>query len=138
MAERDRAAVDVDLRRIDVERLQEAQHHRGERFVDLEQIDVGDAHARTREHLLGHVDRAGEHDRRLGADIGEGADAGARLRPSSAPASLEPSSTAAAPSTMPDELPAWWTWLMRSTSGCAWMATASKPPCSPIIDERRL
>ena len=31
------------------------------------------------------------------------------LRPSLAPASFEPISTAAAPSTMPDELPAWWT-----------------------------
>ena len=74
MAHGDRAAVDVDLARIDVERLQEAQHDGGEGFVDLEEIDVGDRHARAGEHLLRHVDRAGQHDRRLGADIGEGAD----------------------------------------------------------------
>ena len=45
MAERDGAAVDVDLGRIEIERLQIAQHHRGERLVDLEQIDVGERHA---------------------------------------------------------------------------------------------
>ena len=33
------------------------------------------------EHLAGHVDRPGEHQRRLRADIGEGADARARLQP---------------------------------------------------------
>ena len=37
------------------------------------------AHAGAREHFFRHVDRAGQHDRRLGADIGEGADAPARL-----------------------------------------------------------
>ena len=31
------------------------------------------------------------------------------FRPMLSPPALEPSSTAAAPSTMPDELPAWWT-----------------------------
>ena len=39
------------------------------------------------------------------------------FRPAVSPTSLEPTSTAAAPSTMPDELPAWWTWLISSTSG---------------------
>ena len=55
------------------------------------------------------------------------------LRPSALPPFFEPSRTAAAPSTMPEELPAWWTCLTASTSGWAWMATASKPPISPII-----
>ena len=57
----------------DVERLHVAQHHRGERLVELEQVDVVERHAGLLQHLLGHVDRTGQHDRRLGADIGEGA-----------------------------------------------------------------
>ena len=43
----------------------------------------------------------------------------------------------AAPSTMPEELPAWWTWLIFSTSGYFCSATALKPgiisPC--ILNE---
>ena len=41
VAEGDRAAIDVDLRRIDAELLLPGQHHRDEGFVDLEEIDVG-------------------------------------------------------------------------------------------------
>ena len=33
---------------------------------------------------------------------------------------------------MPDELPAWWTWLIFSIQWYFWSATASKPPISPI------
>src|SRR5262249_5083279 len=54
------------------------------------------------------------------------------LSPAARPASLLPTSTAAAPSTMPDELPAWCTCSTNSISGCACIATASKPPSSPI------
>ena len=74
-----------------VEGLHIAQHHRGERLVELEQVDVGERHAGPFQHLLGDVDRAGEHDRRLGADIGEGAHAGPRLqaRPLAGPAVAE-------------------------------------------------
>ena len=79
MAHRDRAAVNVDLAGVEVERLAKAQHDRGESLVDFEQVDVVDRHAGAREHLLRHVDRAGQHDRRLRADIGEGAHARARL-----------------------------------------------------------
>ena len=39
------------------------------------------------------------------------------LRPRASPMSLVPKSTPAAPSTMPEELPAWCTWVMRSTCG---------------------
>ena len=39
------------------------------------------------------------------------------FRPWVLPAASEPTSTAAAPSTMPEELPAWWTWLISSSSG---------------------
>src|SRR6516165_7208664 len=41
------------------------------------------------------------------------------LREARRPASALPIKTAAAPSTMPEELPAWWTWLTASISGCA-------------------
>ena len=54
------------------------------------------------------------------------------FKPALRPPSSEPTSTAEAPSTMPDELPAWWTWRTRSISGWASMATALKPPISPI------
>ena len=79
MAHRDRAAVHVDLAVVEVERLAEAQHDRGESLVDFEEVDVVDRHARAREHLPGHIDRSGQHDRRLGADVGESADFRARL-----------------------------------------------------------
>ena len=49
------------------------------------------------------------------------------FRPWRTPKSREPISTAAAPSTMPEELPAWWTWLIRSRWGYFRIATASKP-----------
>ncbi|KOV29955.1 hypothetical protein ADK58_08730 [Streptomyces sp. XY152] len=39
--------------------------------------------------------------------------------------------TSAAPSAMPEELPAWWTWSILSTQWCFCSATASKPPSSP-------
>ncbi len=56
------------------------------------------------------------------------------LSPYFSPNSLLPISTAAAPSTMPDELPAWWTCSIFSRCGYFSCATASKPgitsPCS--------
>src|SRR6185437_3648744 len=65
--ERDRAAVDVELRRIDraertgqaelvatecfiLPRVKACEHLRGERLVDLPRVDVGDAEPVTREH----------------------------------------------------------------------------------------
>ena len=50
------------------------------------------------------------------------------FRPCCVPASSLPSRVSAAPSTMPEELPAWCTWVMRSTSGYFCIATSSKPP----------
>ena len=49
------------------------------------------------------------------------------LSPAFTPASAEPISISAAPSTMPDELPAWCTWSMRSTVVYLRSAVASKP-----------
>ncbi len=53
-------------------------------------------------------------------------------RPASRPACSLPMSTMAAPSTMPEELPAVCTWLIFSTQWNFCRATASKPPMSPI------
>src|SRR5450631_212913 len=58
MAERDGAAIDIDLGVVDVEFL----------------------HARALEQLFGDVDRAGQHHRRLRADIGKRADSCTRLQ----------------------------------------------------------
>src|SRR5690606_3687102 len=49
------------------------------------------------------------------------------VRPCFSPNALLPISTAAAPSTMPEELPAWWMWLIRSRCGYFISATLSKP-----------
>ena len=38
----------------------------------------------------------------------------------------------AAPSTMPEELPAWWTWSIFSTQWYFSSATSSKPASAPI------
>ena len=51
MAHRDRAAVDVDLLVRHAELLHEAHRHRGERLVDLEQVDVVDRQAGLGERL---------------------------------------------------------------------------------------
>ena len=58
MAHGDGAAAGIDALRIEIEGLHVAQHHRGERLVDLEQVDVGLGHARALQDLLGDVDRA--------------------------------------------------------------------------------
>ena len=81
MAERDGAPVHVHLGRIELEGLHVAQHDRGERFVDLEQVDVVERHSGLLEHLPGHVDRTGEHDGGLRADIGERLNPGPCLEP---------------------------------------------------------
>ena len=46
VAERHRAAVDVDLVPVDAGVAEELEHHGGERLVDLEQVDVVERHAR--------------------------------------------------------------------------------------------
>ncbi len=112
----------------------------GEGLVDLEEVDVVERSCRRARSTFS-VTSTGPVSmmRRLGADIGEGADARARLQARGLRrASFEPISTAAAPSTMPEELPAWWTWLTLSISGWAWIATASKPPISPICTKEGL
>ena len=77
MTHRNRAAIDVDLGGIELEGLKVAQHNRRKGFVDFEEIDVIKGHPGAPKHLVGHVDRTCEHERRIGADIGEGLDPGA-------------------------------------------------------------
>ena len=54
------------------------------------------------------------------------------VSPRSVPTCSEPIATSAAPSTMPEELPAWWTWLIFSTQWYFSSATSSKPASAPI------
>jgi hypothetical protein len=53
------------------------------------------------------------------------------VRPSSTPISSVPMAMIAAPSTMPEELPAWCTWSIRSTQWYFSRATSSKPASRP-------
>ena len=55
------------------------------------------------------------------------------VMPSSSPVSSLPMASSDAPSTIPLELPAVWTWSMRSTQWYFCSATASKPPASPMV-----
>ena len=121
-----------------IEGLHIAQYHTGESFVEFEEIDVVNCHLGTLEQFVGHIHRAGQHQSRVGADIGESTNFRPWVSPIDLPPRLEPIRIAAAPSTIPDELPAWCTWLTLSTSGWAWVATASNPPISPIITKDAL
>src|SRR6266508_4562458 len=81
VAHRDRAAVDVELLVRDAQVLLVPEHYRGERLVQLEQVDVLDGQTGGLQHLLRRRRRAGQHDRRVGA-AGRGRhDPGARLEP---------------------------------------------------------
>ena len=53
------------------------QHDRGERFVDLEQVEVVDGHAGLGEQLVGGVDGTGQHQHGVDADEALRDDAGA-------------------------------------------------------------
>ncbi|MNY40768.1 hypothetical protein D3C86_1755340 [compost metagenome] len=80
MAHGDCAAIDVHPLVVDIEGLHVTQDHSGEGFVELEKIDIGKRHSGLFQELLGHIHRAGQHQRRVGTDIGESLDAGARFR----------------------------------------------------------
>src|SRR5690606_25061006 len=74
----DGAAVDVDLVQGQAHVLDEAQHDRGERLVDLDEVDVVDGQPGLGERLAGGGCGAGEHDGRLGAGDRGGDDPGTR------------------------------------------------------------
>ena len=79
MAHGDGAAIDVHPVVVDVEGLHVTQDHGGEGLIEFEKIDIGKRHSGLFQELFGHIHRAGEHQRRIGADIGECLDAGAGL-----------------------------------------------------------
>ena len=81
VTEGDRAAVHVDLLHVGVVLLRPREHHRSERLVDLDQIDLIERHLRPLEHLRRRRDRTGEHRDRVDAGERERVEAGARLEP---------------------------------------------------------
>ena len=68
VAERDRAAVDVHALGIEAEVAHRLERHRGERLVDLPEVDVAGLHPRLGEAALGGGAGRGQHDHRLRAD----------------------------------------------------------------------
>src|ERR1700694_446467 len=83
MAERDRAAVRIELvaEGIDTELPSRWDDLRGERFVDLDDVDVIDRHARPLERLPRRLDRSEAHDLRLQRRDAGGDDPGQRADP---------------------------------------------------------
>ena len=79
MAERDRAAVEVDACGVDAERIDDGERLAREGLVELHQIDVLDRQPSPREHLARGLDRPDPHDLGLAARDREGADRGQRL-----------------------------------------------------------
>lgn len=61
MSEGDRSTVDVDLFHIRSELFFPGEHHRGERLVDLDQIDVVHSHVGFGEYFLSSRNWTGEH-----------------------------------------------------------------------------
>jgi acetyl-CoA acetyltransferase len=60
--ESDRAAVDVQAVQVDAQVAVRRDGLRGERLVDLDQVDFADRQARAGQRLLGRLDRAAAHD----------------------------------------------------------------------------
>src|ERR1700729_935549 len=80
MPDGDRAAVHVRLGQIGPSVFGPGQHHRGERLVDLEQVDVGERQARAVRGLFGGRDHAGQHVERIRAHHGGGVNPGQRTQ----------------------------------------------------------
>ena len=68
VADGDRATVGVHPGAVGPQLPLPGQHHRGERLVDLEDVDVVDRELVVVEQLLGGGDRARQHQHRIGAD----------------------------------------------------------------------
>jgi len=79
VTERDGPAVDVHVLRIEIELPHGLQHHRGERLVDLPQVDVTDRHPGFVEATPRCRRGRGQHDHRVVA--GDGGHPDARTRP---------------------------------------------------------
>ncbi len=107
MTDGDGAAIDVDLRRIPAEILVDRAGLRGESLIGLDQVEVVDLPAGLLQRRARGRDRAGAHDRRIDAGMGPRHDAGQRLEARAwRPRLAFISTTAAAPSLMPEALAA--------------------------------
>ena len=107
MAERDRAAVDVDPRRVDAQLAHDGDRLHREGLVDLEQIDVGQLPADLRGDLPHRFDRRHHHHLRREAARRLADDARHRRQCRARGAvSADITTSAAAPSLTPGALPA--------------------------------
>src|SRR5713226_6747902 len=84
VAEGDGATVGVDGLGVGGELTLPREHHRCERLVDLDGVDVGHGDARARQELVRRIHRSGEHEHRVDADEALGGDAGAGGEPEDA------------------------------------------------------
>src|SRR6267378_8597622 len=67
MTERDAAAVDVDLRGVELQLADASNRLRGKRFIELDEIDLIDCEAGAFEGFLGRRNRAEAHTARIHA-----------------------------------------------------------------------
>ena len=81
MAKRNGPTVDVNLGVVHIKGLHEAQHNGGKGLIDLEKVDITNAHPGFGEDFIGHRHWAGQVDGRVRADLGSGADARTGLQP---------------------------------------------------------
>ena len=80
MAERDRAAIDVDLCTVELEVADEFFGDDRKRLVDLEQVDIVEREACLGQHLAGGRHRRVQHQGRRVPHIRHRDDAGTRLQ----------------------------------------------------------
>ena len=76
VAERDGAAIDVQLRRVCAVMLQPGNRNGREGFVHFVQVDVGHFHAGTLQGSVGGEERLFQHDHRVTGGDGEIVDTG--------------------------------------------------------------
>jgi hypothetical protein len=69
MAERDRAAIHVDLRRVELESANAGDRLRCERFVELDEIEVGHFPLRSVERFLARGNRPLAHEAWIDAAV---------------------------------------------------------------------
>src|SRR5690606_19043340 len=79
VTQRNGSAVDVELVMRHTGFLHPGKRYRREGLVDLEKVDVADGQTSLAQHLLGRLDRAGQHQRWVCTYGREGADARASL-----------------------------------------------------------
>ncbi len=78
MTERDGATVGIDPLRVRLDLLEPSQHHRRERLVDLDDVDVFDRQAGLLQRVAGGRNRTGQHEYRISAARADVVDTGTR------------------------------------------------------------